>query len=246
MGSQPSEVENFKKKVMNKSLINITTRNQTNCSSMQEANAYIRIRDITAENCHIEVGPIDQKVDARQNAYCVQPITDEAKFVSDLKAELAIQAQSELARMGEGYTSNDIETEIQNEVENNINIQNLMECISEQRVSATQIIENISARNCDKLVDIDPDLRTIRIGNLRQFISADTAMRCGDHYTPSDTKPSSDPGGSGTGTTPTTPTTPKPWSPGVNYDAGILAVLLIVLVSCCCSSSLFSIALTMP
>ena len=189
MGVNESRTE-VKQRILNRSIMNMSSSNETNCENTQTVNAVQHIKNIEADGCGLIIDGIEQDTRATQMSVCVQEITNKDKFLQDLKVEVKKQVEREMesGAWGVNLSSTEIDEEITNEFETNINLENLMNCVSEQTTDPQQVIENIKGKDCYKVAEFDPTLAAIRISNIKQHSYANAAMNCSNkHFTATDT-----------------------------------------------------------
>lgn len=181
MGNTSSKI-NSTTRAMNKALTNIAISNSTKCNADSINNQELNISNINADGCQLIISDLTQNISVNQNIKCISASVNNTDLQNQFKTELQEQLKAELevdalAKLIPGDTKNEINTitEVSNEISTNVDISQLLECVSTNINNQLINLKQIDAK-CYSWQT--PKERRLTIKNIKQQILASQIQEC--------------------------------------------------------------------
>lgn len=141
MGNQRSNAESMTE-VLNEAITNVMMESSSKCGQDTSLIQQINVSGVTVENCTDNyIGDISQESMQTVNFSCANDAKNESELLSKLKAEIDQASEAAVSGIGGAINSESNSATIanvKNLVENNINMKNMSECISNTIAEQTQ------------------------------------------------------------------------------------------------------------
>lgn len=124
-----SSVEND---IVNSIITNIMMSSSQSCTSSLSAKQEIKIGDINAIGCTVNISGVSQVMDINQNFSCVNSTNTDSELQNKLQAELDQKLSAITKGQVFGYSNSDVRAlnKLKNDVVNNVNMSSIASCVS--------------------------------------------------------------------------------------------------------------------
>jgi len=181
MGAQQSKTE-VTNRILQKAVTNVAVSNQSRCTSNTFTNPKQVISNV--RGCgNVSIENVTQDVNLAVEPICIQKVENKQQFLDQIKNAIQEEVKKEMEAGLFTYQGTDtqMETDIENIIQTDINLDNLNECLSQQTANPEQAIKDIggwTASDCVEMANAGIPPGDINIKDISQTVAMRGAMEC--------------------------------------------------------------------
>lgn len=179
MGAQQSK-STSQTDIVSESLTNVLMKNASKCSAKSSSIQSLSFEDIESP-CPMEFSNITQSMKISTNFSCAQKSSNKSELMNQFKSQLDSAVESKTGGIGGSlYSSSEADSiaKISNKIKNNIDIQNIAECVSDNMKKQKLKFGKIKQTSKTCPVDAYGTPVKMTFKDIGQAIIADEVSKC--------------------------------------------------------------------